>query len=109
MSELKKKAFNELIASVREGGAILRGEAQPSRVFKVDVPRAPRPAQPQFAICVQTDDPELLISHKLYQVTVFPSGDIGVEDEAGEAAIYPADHFILIELPSEVEHVLLEA
>jgi hypothetical protein len=106
---MKEEDFQELLASVREGGAILRGEMQPSRVFKVDVPRAPRQEQPQFAICVQTDDPELLISHKLYQVTVFPSGDIGVEDEEGEAAIYPADHFILIELPSEVEHALLEA
>jgi hypothetical protein len=34
---------------------------------------------------------------------------LGVQDEAGEAAIYPADHFILIELPNEVEHALLEA
>ncbi|MFL6209434.1 MAG: hypothetical protein ACJ74W_11325 [Pyrinomonadaceae bacterium] len=106
---MKKEDFDELLGSVREAGAYLRGEAQPSRVFKVDVPIAPNPSQPQFAICVQTDDPELLIPHKLYQVTVFPSGDIGVQDEAGEAAIYPADHFILIELPSEVEHALLEA
>jgi hypothetical protein len=106
---MKEEEFQELLTSVREGGAILRGEMQPSRVFKVDVLRTPRQVQPQFAICVQTDDPELLIPHKLYQVTVFPSGDIGVQDEAGEAAIYPADHFILIELPSEVEHALLEA
>jgi hypothetical protein len=106
---MKEEEFQELLTSIREGGAILRGEMQASRVFKVEVPHAPRSDQPQFAICVQTDDPELLIPHKLYQVTVFPSGDIGVQDEAGEAAIYPADHFILIELPSEVEHALLEA
>ena len=106
---MKEKEFQELLASVREGGAILRGEAQPSRVFKVDVPLAPNPSQPQFAICVQTDDPELLILHKLYQVMALPSGRIRVIDEEGEAAIYPADHFILIELPSEVEYALLEA
>ena len=106
---MEKKEFEELLDSVREAGAYLRGEAQPSRIFVVTASKTPRATQPQFAICVQTDDPELLILHKLYQVTVFPSGDIGVEDEEGEAAIYPADHFILIELPSEVEHALLEA
>lgn len=52
--------------------------------------------------------PQLLIPRKLYQVRALPSGRFRVIDEAGEAAIYPADHFILIELPSEVEHVLLE-
>ena len=106
---MEKKEFEELLDSVREAGAYLRGEAQPSRVFVVTAPKTPRAIQPQFAICVQTDDPELLIPRKLYQVTVFPSGDIGVKGEAGETTIYPADHFILIELPSEVEHALLEA
>jgi len=106
---MKEEDFQELLASVREGGAILRGEAQPSRVFEVSAPKTPRPAQPQFAICVQTDDPELLIPRKLYQVIVLSSGNVKVQDEAGEAAIYPADHFIVVELPSEVEHALLEA
>ncbi len=106
---MKEEDFQELLASVREGGAILRGEAQPSRVFEVTAPKTPRTEQPQFAICLQTDDPELLIPRKLYQVTVLPSGRIKVVDEEGEAAIYPADHFIIIELPSEVEHALLEA
>ena len=105
---MEKEAFEELLASVREAGAYLRGEAQPSRVFVVNVPKESDVAQSKFAICVKTDDPELLIPRKLYCVTAFPSGDIGVKDEAGETAIYPADHFILIELPSEVERVLLE-
>lgn len=30
---MKKDLFDELVASVREGGAILRGEAAPSRTF----------------------------------------------------------------------------
>jgi len=30
--------FNELVASVREGGAILRGEAEPSREHSIDDP-----------------------------------------------------------------------
>lgn len=35
---MKDELFNELVASVREGGAILRGEIEPSRVFAVDGP-----------------------------------------------------------------------
>jgi putative transcriptional regulator len=30
---MKKKLFDELLESVREGGAILRGEREPSRRF----------------------------------------------------------------------------
>ena len=106
---MEKEAFEELLASVREAGAYLRGEAQPSRVFKVTVPETIQPEQTRFAICMQTDDPELLIPHKLYRITVLGDNLFKVIDEAGETAIYPADHFILIELPSEVEHALLEA
>ena len=34
---MKESLFQELIASVKEGGAILRGEQKPSRVFKVEI------------------------------------------------------------------------
>jgi hypothetical protein len=33
---MKADLFNELVASVREGGAILRGEVTPTRTFVVD-------------------------------------------------------------------------
>ena len=32
---MKKDVFEELAASVREGGAILRGKAKPSRTFEI--------------------------------------------------------------------------
>jgi putative transcriptional regulator len=35
---MKDQLFDELVASVREGGAILRGDAEPSRAFVVDGP-----------------------------------------------------------------------
>jgi putative transcriptional regulator len=35
---MKDELFNELIASVREGGRILRGKAKPSRTFVIDAP-----------------------------------------------------------------------
>jgi putative transcriptional regulator len=37
---MKKGLFEELLASVRQGGAIMRGERKPSRVFSVDEPDA---------------------------------------------------------------------
>ena len=103
---MNKKAFDELIESVREGGQILRGERPPSRVFEHPTPRRRRKPSPRFAVCVQADDPELLIPRKIYEVTPLGSDHVSVVDEAGETAIYPADAFILLDLPSEVEEAL---
>lgn len=35
---MKDEMFSELVASVREGGAILQGEKNPSRIFTSDAP-----------------------------------------------------------------------
>ncbi len=35
---MKEDMFNELVASVREGGKFLRGEAKPGRTFTVEAP-----------------------------------------------------------------------
>ena len=35
---MKDELFEDLVQSVREGGAILRGEERPSRAFEVEVP-----------------------------------------------------------------------
>ena len=35
---MKDELFDELIASVREGGKILRGKSKPSRSFVIEVP-----------------------------------------------------------------------
>lgn len=39
---MKDELFAELIESVREGGAILRGEAEPSRSFVLEAPDVKR-------------------------------------------------------------------
>lgn len=52
---MKNELFDELISSVREGGAILRGEASPSRTFSIEGPdikeirRGYQLSQDQFA------------------------------------------------------------
>lgn len=39
---MKENMFEDLVASVKEGGAILRGETPPARVFVVDGPNIKR-------------------------------------------------------------------
>ncbi|MCA2001184.1 MAG: helix-turn-helix domain-containing protein [Chloroflexi bacterium] len=39
---MKEELFKELVASVREGGAILRGKVKPSRAFKITPPNIKR-------------------------------------------------------------------
>ena len=39
---MKDELFDELVASVREGGAILRGEVAPSRRFEIEGPDVKR-------------------------------------------------------------------
>lgn len=52
---MKDELFHELVTSVREGGAILRGRAKPSRRFVIDAPDIKRIrsryklSQPAFA------------------------------------------------------------
>lgn len=36
---MKDELFEELVESVREGGAILKGESEPSRAFDMEVPK----------------------------------------------------------------------
>ncbi|MEO8354909.1 MAG: NadS family protein [Chloroflexota bacterium] len=52
---MKDELFDELVASVREGGKILRGKAKPSRSFVVETPNVKKIrsnyklSQPEFA------------------------------------------------------------
>lgn len=102
---MKKERFEELVGSVREAGAVMRGEVKAYREFHIDEPRTRRNPEKHFAICIETDDPALLIPQKIYHVELLGDGLSRVIDEEGEAAIYPADHFI--QLPRDIEQVLL--
>ncbi|NJC99020.1 MAG: transcriptional regulator [Anaerolineales bacterium] len=52
---MKDELFDELVASVREGGKILRGKAKPSRSYEIEVPDVKeirsnyKLSQPEFA------------------------------------------------------------
>jgi hypothetical protein len=68
---------------------------------------------PQFAICVNSHDPDLLTPRMIYQVlpddSAAKSKYIRVIDNEGEDYLYPADYFILFDFPPTVERALLRA
>ena len=66
-----------------------------------------------FAICVKTDDADLLTPQRIYQVlpdeSAARSHYVRVIDNEGEDYLYPADYFIFMQFPQEVEQALLQA
>jgi putative transcriptional regulator len=46
---MKKELFDDLLESVREGGAILRGEREPSRRFAFEEPEVQSLSLPEFS------------------------------------------------------------
>jgi hypothetical protein len=58
---------------------------------------------PRFAICVHSDDPDLLTPRMIYEVlpdeSAAKSKYIRVVDNEGEDYLYPADYFAPVELP----------
>lgn len=68
----------------------------------------------KFAVCINNADyPASLEVHKIYRVLpdedAAVEGDMRVVDESGEDYLYPAEYFVLVELPRSVEKSLLRA
>lgn len=66
---------------------------------------------PQFAICINTHDPDLLTPRMVYRVlpdeNAARSNYIRVIDNESEDYLYSADMFILIDLPRSVNKPLV--
>ena len=67
--------------------------------------------KPQFAICINTDDPDLLTPRMIYEVlpdeSAAKSNYIRVIDNEGEDYLYPADYFVFVKFPQTIEQTLL--
>jgi hypothetical protein len=67
---------------------------------------------PKFAICIKTDDADLLTPRRIYQVlpddSAAASQYIRVIDNAGGDYLYPTDYFVFMKFPREVEQALLQ-
>ena len=64
-----------------------------------------------FAVCIDNSGyPASLELHKIYRVLpdadAAMDGDVRVIDESGEDYLYPADFFVLVDLPRDAERIL---
>ena len=103
---MDKERFEDLKESIVEAGKIMRGEMKPSREFTFEIDSSETESLIEtWAICIETDDEELLIPGKLYFIKI--SGEVVlVRDEEDEAALYSKDFFIPVALPQEVTQKL---
>jgi hypothetical protein len=73
-----------------------------------------RKSTTRFAICVDNSEyPASLELHKVYRVLpdedAAQDGDLRVVDESGEDYLYPAEYFVLIDLPLDSVKALSES
>jgi len=66
----------------------------------------------QFAICINTDDSDLLTLRRIYRIlydeSAARSGCIRVIDNEGEDYLYPSEYFIFVDFPPAIERALLQ-
>lgn len=102
---MSKKVFESLSKSIHEAGAIMRGERLPSREFVRERPHTNRKPEKLLAICVETDDDELLIPGKIYEVEQV-GNRFAVHDEVGETVLCPTDFFVPVKFEPNLEQLL---
>ena len=76
--------------------------------------KATRGSTAGFAICVDNSEyPASLELHKIYRVVLDEGakkdGDLRIIDESGEDYLYPADYFLLIDMPRGIARALRES
>ncbi|HMF11407.1 MAG TPA: hypothetical protein VKE94_03855 [Gemmataceae bacterium] len=72
---------------------------------------SPKRTKARFAICVNNDEyPASLELHKVYRVLpdkeAERDGDLRVVDESGEDYLFPAEYFVLVDLPPKTAREL---
>ncbi len=102
---MNNERFEELKASVIEAGLILQGKQKPSREYQFKVVEQPNNLEEIWAICLESDDVDLLIPRKLYLVK-FGENGVWVRDESGEMTVCDKEDFLLLAFTPEVEELL---
>ena len=68
-------------------------------------------SESKFAICINTDDPDLLTPRMIYEVlydeNAAKSNYIRVIDNEGEDYLYSANNFIFVDFPQVIKQTLL--
>ena len=61
----------------------------------------------KFAVCIQSDDSDLLTPRMIYEVlpdaSAAKSNYVRVVDNEGEDYLYPAEYIMFLDLPQEIE------
>jgi hypothetical protein len=70
--------------------------------------RREKPAT-KFAVCIQSDDADLLTPRMIYQVLPDATNYVRVIDNEGEDYLYPSEYFMFLDLPDEIERSLRAA
>ncbi len=83
-----------------------------SQIEDIEVIGEMNPTKRQFAICIDNSDYQAsLILRKIYEVipdeAAAQDDFLRIIDESGEDYLYHLSHFVLIELPLEVEAALV--
>lgn len=105
---MKAERFEQLKASVLEAGLIMSGSQRPSREFTHEVVSEPQPMQELWAVCLESDDPALLVPRKLYLVKYGETG-VWVRDENGDMTMCDKEDFLPVSFAPEVAELLAEA
>jgi hypothetical protein len=99
-----KKQFKQIDRSHRPNAAIDKGLRESKAPFSPDSEET----EEIFAVCLKTDDAELLIPFKIYRVAL--RGEYArVVDERGEVAVYPKNFFLPLQLSTETANALSSA
>jgi hypothetical protein len=86
----------------------MKKDLLPMRETKVKVPDENYDDSEIFAVCLETDDRELLIPFKVYRIKL-RGKYVCVINEIGESAVYPSRFFLPLQLPPETANVLSTA
>lgn len=66
---------------------------------------------PHFAICIKTDDSDLITPRMIYEIlpdeSAAKSSYVRVVDNEGEDYLYPAGYFIAVDFPQVIQQALL--
>jgi hypothetical protein len=81
-------------------------EKQGGRVFERELSNLQNKAEKAFAICIETDDENLLERLKVYEVILSKTDYVGVTDKHGEKLICPANCFVYLDLPPKISRLL---
>lgn len=87
----------------------MKEDLKPARETKMEVLKdSDNNSEEVFAVCLETDNSELLIPFKVYRIKL--RGEyVRVIDEKGDVAVYPKSFFLPLQLASEAINTLSTA